>query len=125
MTWEQDGVTIADPAQVVLESEPYRRLAYTWHTFTPEFAKAVGLSGEVYTKIASERRSKVSFELEPLGRMVKLTVVHDDFDPGSTVLEMVSQGWPEFLSNLKTLLETGNTLDASQDTARQENNPQP
>lgn len=125
MTWEQDGVTIADPAQVVLESEPYRRLAYSWHTFTPEFAKAVGLSDEVYTKIASERRSKVSFEIEPLGRMVRLTVVHDGFDPGSTVLEMVSEGWPELLSNLKTLLETGDTLDAGQDSARQENNRQP
>jgi hypothetical protein len=32
MTWQQDGVTIDDPAQVVLESEPYRRLAYSWQT---------------------------------------------------------------------------------------------
>lgn len=24
--------------------------------------------------------------------------------------EMISQGWPELLSNLKTLLETGDTL---------------
>jgi hypothetical protein len=39
------------------------------------------------------------------------------------VLEMVSEGWPEFLSNLKTLLETGDTLDAGQDTARQKKNP--
>src|SRR4051812_9982221 len=30
MTWHQRGVTIADPAQVILESDPYRRLAYTW-----------------------------------------------------------------------------------------------
>src|SRR5258706_6052807 len=55
MTWEQEGVTITDPAQVVLESEPYSRLAYTWPTFTPEFADAVGLSDEVFTKIAKER----------------------------------------------------------------------
>src|SRR5580698_291296 len=39
MTWEYKGVTITDPAQVVLEAEPYRRLAYTWQTVTPEFAK--------------------------------------------------------------------------------------
>src|SRR3954453_16836141 len=38
MTWEQRGVTVADPEQVVLESEPYRRLSYTWHTFTPELS---------------------------------------------------------------------------------------
>jgi uncharacterized protein YndB with AHSA1/START domain len=39
VTWQEAGVTIADPAQVVLESEPYRRLAYAWHTFTPAWAK--------------------------------------------------------------------------------------
>jgi uncharacterized protein YndB with AHSA1/START domain/DNA-binding transcriptional ArsR family regulator len=126
MTWEQDGVTIADPAQVVLESEPYHRLSYTWHTFTPEFAKAVGWNDEVFTKVADERRSKVTFEIEPLGQMVKLTVVHDGFGPGSAVVEMVGQGWPHLLSGLKTLLETGETLPAGPDTAGQEEkNPQP
>jgi uncharacterized protein YndB with AHSA1/START domain/DNA-binding transcriptional ArsR family regulator len=113
MTWEQDGVTIADPAQVVLESQPCRRLAYSWHTFTPEFAKSVGLSDEVFAKMTSEPRSKVTFEIEPLGQLVKLTVVHDGFDPGSTVVEMVSEGWPRLLSDLKTLLETGETLPAA------------
>jgi uncharacterized protein YndB with AHSA1/START domain/DNA-binding transcriptional ArsR family regulator len=107
MTWEQDGVTIADPAQVVLESEPYRRLAYSWHTFTPEFAESVGLSEEELGRMTGERRSKVSFEIEPVGKLVRLTVVHDDFEPGSTVLKMVSDGWPRLLSDLKTLLETG------------------
>jgi hypothetical protein len=70
------------------------------------------LSDEVSTKIANERRSKVTFEIEPLGQMVKLTVVHDDFGPGSTVVEMVGDGWPHLLSGLKTLLETGDTLPA-------------
>jgi uncharacterized protein YndB with AHSA1/START domain len=126
MTWEQEGVTITDPAQVVLEFEPHRRLAYSWHTFTPEFAETVGLSDEVFTKMTSERRSKVTFEIEPLGQMVKLTIVHDDFEPGSTVVEMVSEGWPHLLSDLKTLLETSETLPASPNTARQEEkNPQP
>ena len=110
MTWAENGVKIADPAQIVLASEPYRRLSYTWHTLTPEFARAVGLSDEVFARMATERRSKVTFEIEPHGPMVKLTVVHDDFEPGSTVLEGVRVGWPEILSNLKTLLETGETL---------------
>jgi hypothetical protein len=61
-------------------------------------------------KVNSERRSKVTFDIEPCGEVVKLTVVHDDFDPGSIVLEGVSQGWPRILSDLKTLLETGDTL---------------
>src|SRR5919198_817619 len=101
---------LADPAQVVLEAEPYRRLVYTWHTFTPAWAGAFGVSDEVLARMAGERRSKVTFEIEPLGRAVKLTVVHDGFDPGSTVLESVSNGWPQLLSILKTLLETGDTL---------------
>ena len=117
MTWEEGGVKTSDPAQVVLESEPYRRLAYTWHTLTPEWAEAFGVSDEVFANVANERRSTVTFDIEPLGQMVKLTVIHSDFDPGSTVLEMVSQGWPELLSNLKTLLETGDTLPVRPDTA--------
>jgi uncharacterized protein YndB with AHSA1/START domain/DNA-binding transcriptional ArsR family regulator len=107
LTMTEKGVTVADPDQVVLESDPYRRLSYTWHTFTPEWANAHGIDGGVLAKISSEPRSKVTFELEPEGEMVKLTVVHDGFGPGSTVAEMVSGGWPRVLSALKTLLETG------------------
>lgn len=110
MTWEYSGVTIADPAQIVLESEPYRRLSYTWQTITPEFAKGVGFSDEYFARVSSEPRSKVTFEIEALGEQVKLTVIHDGFGPGSRVLESISGGWPMILSNLKTLLETGETL---------------
>jgi hypothetical protein len=31
--------------------------------------------------------------------------VHDDFDPSSTVLELISHGWAIKLSNLKSMLE--------------------
>jgi uncharacterized protein YndB with AHSA1/START domain/DNA-binding MarR family transcriptional regulator len=116
MTLHQDGVTVADPEQLVLESEPYRRLSYTWHTFTPEWremiGKRVGFSEEFLDRIAAEPRSKVTFEIEDLGELVGLTVVHDDFERGSAVLETISQGWPHILSNLKTLLETGEMLPA-------------
>jgi uncharacterized protein YndB with AHSA1/START domain/DNA-binding transcriptional ArsR family regulator len=112
MTWHMRGVTIADPEQVVLESEPYRRLSYTWHTFAPELAEShAELGGEVLAKSAAEGRSKVTFEIEPLeDELCKLTVVHDGFEPGSTVLELISGGWPHVLSDLKTLLETGETF---------------
>ena len=63
----KDGVTIADPAQVVLEADPYRRLSYTWHTFTPQWAASYGLSDEYLAKVAAERRSKVTFDIEPAG----------------------------------------------------------
>ena len=106
----KDRVRIADPDQVVLESDPYRRLSYAWHTFTPEWAAAYHVSDEDLARFASERRSKVTFDLEPLGEMVKLTVVHDGFDPGSAILPGITEGWPRILSDLKTLLETGDTL---------------
>lgn len=112
MTWSQNGVDVADPEQVVLEADPYRRLAYTWHTFTAEAAEAFGTDPEIAARAAGERRSRVSFELEPAGQMVKLTVVHDGFDPGSVVLERVSGGWPAIMSVLKTLLETGDAVAA-------------
>jgi uncharacterized protein YndB with AHSA1/START domain/DNA-binding transcriptional ArsR family regulator len=110
MTWEQRGVTIADPEQVVLEAEPYSRLAYSWHTFTPELGDALDLTDDARERIAAEPRSRVTFELEPLGELVKLTVLHDGFEPGSVVATMVSGGWPRVLSDLKTFLETGETL---------------
>ena len=120
MTWEYSGVTVADPAQVVLESEPYSRLAYTWQTVTPEFAKVVGFSDEYFAKVAAERRSKVSFDIEPIGGGVKLTVVHEDFDPGSAMLESVSNGWPLILASLKTLLETGEPLSGRPEVPRRQ-----
>jgi DNA-binding transcriptional ArsR family regulator/uncharacterized protein YndB with AHSA1/START domain len=110
MVWNLYGVRIADPAQVVLESEPYRRLSYTWHNFTPELARAVGMSEDVFAAAAAEPRSKATFELEPAGSAVKLTVIHDDFPPASKAAELVSGGWPQVLSKLKTLLETGETF---------------
>jgi uncharacterized protein YndB with AHSA1/START domain/DNA-binding transcriptional ArsR family regulator len=107
---DPSGVTIADSEQVVLEAEPCRRLAYTWHTFSPEWAAAYGFSEEQRASWAAESRSKVTFEIEPLGQVVKLTVLHNGFDPGSSVLEGITQGWPAILASLKTLLETGETL---------------
>jgi uncharacterized protein YndB with AHSA1/START domain/DNA-binding transcriptional ArsR family regulator len=110
MTWEQFGLATADADQVVLESEPHRRLAYTWHTFTPELLELLGLTDGARERLLGEPRSKVTFDIEPLGELVKLTVVHDGFDAGSLVAPMVTLGWPRILANLKTLLETGETL---------------
>jgi uncharacterized protein YndB with AHSA1/START domain/DNA-binding transcriptional ArsR family regulator len=110
MTWDEAGVTIADPDQTVLEAEPYRRLSYTWHTFTPEWAQAHEIGEDARATLASEPRSKVTFDIEPAGPMVKLTVIHDAIEPGGTLLPGVSQGWPAILASLKTMLETGKPL---------------
>lgn len=105
-----------DLDQVVLESAPYQRLSYTWHTFQPEHAALFGWSKERFAELLNEKRSKVTFVIEPVESAVKLTVTHDNFEPGSEMLEAVagrkphSGGWPQLLANLKTLLETGETL---------------
>jgi uncharacterized protein YndB with AHSA1/START domain/DNA-binding transcriptional ArsR family regulator len=102
-----NGERIEDPEQVVLESDPYRRLSYTWHTFTPGWAAAYQVPDDTRAAYATERRSTATFDLEEQGLLVKLTIRHDGFDQGSAVLGGVSQGWPLLLAELKSLLETG------------------
>ncbi|WP_433544970.1 SRPBCC family protein [Streptomyces sp. CA-294286] len=111
MVWQGMGLGGNDPEQVVLAAEPGRRLSYTWHTFTPEFAEATGMPPELHADLAAESRSKVTFDIEPAGpTLTRLVTVHDGFDEGSTVLSMIRDGWPALLSSLKTYLETGDPL---------------
>jgi uncharacterized protein YndB with AHSA1/START domain len=84
---------------IILESDPPRRLAYTWH---PQ-----------YDDVKHERASRVSFDIEPFKGQVRLTIVHDDFEPGSKVFESINQGWPAVLSSLKSFLENGRLSDSS------------
>jgi Activator of Hsp90 ATPase homolog 1-like protein len=52
--------------------------------------------------------------IEDVGHgVVKLTVTHDGFAPGSAVLPAIAEGWPAVLASLKTLLETGSSLRTS------------
>jgi uncharacterized protein YndB with AHSA1/START domain/DNA-binding transcriptional ArsR family regulator len=105
-----------DLGQVVLEAEPYRRLSYTWAPPQLHHAELFGWSAERFAELQQEPRSHVIFELEPAGDVVKLTVIHEGFAPGSPLLEAVSGrtdktgGWPELLADLKTFLETGDTM---------------
>ncbi|WP_181779681.1 ArsR/SmtB family transcription factor [Pseudonocardia pini] len=105
MTWVENGRETVDPEQVVLEADPPRRLAYTWHTFTPEWAEAAGIDAETLARLGAERRSKVTFDLDVEGDLVKLRVVHADL--GETIRGLVGEGWPRLLSDLKSMLETG------------------
>ena len=78
----------------ITEFEPPRRLAIRWrHEMTPE--------------LKEEGWSLCTMELEHAGDAVKLTVTHSIERAGSKLIEAVSGGWPQILSNLKTLLETG------------------
>ncbi len=105
------GLVVSDPEQVVLESDRYRRLAYTWHTFTPEWAAQHGLEEATAATWRDEPRSRVAFDMEAAAEgVVKLTVVHDGFEPASEVLKGITGGWPAVIASLKTLLETGSAL---------------
>ena len=95
MEHDEVALVVSDPGQVILESDPYNRLAYTWHTITPEWASAVGMDEDTADTWRAEPRSKVAFDIEDVGRGTsRLTVVHDGFEPRSHVLEGISDGWP-------------------------------
>jgi uncharacterized protein YndB with AHSA1/START domain/DNA-binding transcriptional ArsR family regulator len=118
-----------DLGQLVLEAEPHRSLAYTWPPPQPHHAELFGWSDERLAELQREPTSRVRFELEPSGDAVKLTVTHEGFAPGSPLLEAVSGrtertgGWPELLSNLKTFLETGETMETASAAAAQNSRP--
>lgn len=122
--WQvRPGGEFEDLGQIVLESEPYRRLSYTWHNYQWVWSDMFGWTEEVFSELLKEKISKVTFEFEALGPVVKLTVIHDGFEAETEMLKGVRQGWPQILSNLKTLLETEETLawpaPARPDTAAQ------
>ena len=88
---------VADSGEVI-EIEPQRRLVVTWrHQLAPE--------------LLAEGDSRLTYELEPRGDAVKLTVIHEMDQPDSKLIGAISTGWPPILSSLKSLLETGESLE--------------
>jgi uncharacterized protein YndB with AHSA1/START domain len=78
----------------IAEFEPSKRLAIRWrHELRPE--------------LKAEGWSLCTMEVEPTGDAVKLTVTHTIEREDSKFIGAVSGGWPQILSNLKSLLETG------------------
>jgi uncharacterized protein YndB with AHSA1/START domain len=80
----------------VIESFPPRRLVMTW-AFPADEAR-------------EEKHTRVTFDIEPVHGVVRLTVTHDRLEPGSEMLEGITEGWPKVLSSLKSLLETARPL---------------
>ena len=62
-----------------------------------------------------EGYSRLTYELEQQGDMVKLVLTHEMERPieDSKFIGAVSNGWPAILSSLKSLLETGESLEAT------------
>jgi uncharacterized protein YndB with AHSA1/START domain len=97
-TWKlmfPDG-RLGDSGEVVEIDRP-RRLVLKWRNeFKPE--------------LRAEGYSRCTFELEPTGDTVRLSVTHEIDRPESKFIKAVSDGWPKVLSSLKSLLETGAAL---------------
>jgi hypothetical protein len=62
----------------------------------------------------------VTFDLEPRGKVIKLTVTHDELDEGGVTFRNISGGWPMVLASLKSLLETGHALEVDPPSVTQE-----
>jgi len=78
----------------ILEIDPPRRMVIRWQ-------------GEWRPEFKAEGPSRCTFALEPMDGAVKLTSTHEIERPESKFITAVSEGWPLVLSNLKSLLETG------------------
>jgi len=78
----------------ILESVSQTRLVMSWRSeWKPEFK--------------AEGHSRCVYEIEPMGTSVKLTLTHSMERSDSQFIGAVAEGWPLVLSNLKSLLETG------------------
>ena len=80
----------------VVEHKPPRRLVITW-AFPADAANKA-------------KHTRVTFDIEPIEDMVRLTVTHDELEPGSDMERGIMEGWPRVLSSLKSFLETGTPL---------------
>jgi uncharacterized protein YndB with AHSA1/START domain/DNA-binding transcriptional ArsR family regulator len=79
----------------VLEADPPHRLVMT---FDPRWTAEPAPP------------STTTFEIEDVGEVCKLTLVHEGLPEGSELLAGVTDGWVGILSSLKSLLETGEPL---------------
>jgi uncharacterized protein YndB with AHSA1/START domain/DNA-binding transcriptional ArsR family regulator len=94
--WEHqrmDGSGIADAGGEVMEVHPPRRLVMTF-----------GAPDE-----PTETSSVVRFDIEPFHDIVRLTVTNENLSDAKDY-EAAAAGWAAVLSNLKSLLETGDVL---------------
>ncbi len=97
-SWEHrrsDDSGVVDVVGTVLETDPPRRLVVTFED-SPGEERPDG-------------PSVVTFQVDPHGGIVRLTVTHENL-PNRAMLDGISSGWPAVLANLKSLLETGETL---------------
>ncbi len=96
---------VADSGKI-LEIDPPHKLVIEWRNeFIPE--------------MHADGYSHMSYDLEQIGESVKLTLVHEIDLPNSQLIHGVANGWPQILSSLKSLLETGESLEATRDLPKE------
>ena len=86
----------ADWVGEVIEADPPTRLSYTFTMAMNE-------------ETLREGPSRVTYDLQPLEVVTKLTLTHDHASPGVT-FSNTSNGWPALMSSMKSLIETGEAL---------------
>jgi uncharacterized protein YndB with AHSA1/START domain len=98
-TWQlktPDG-GLTDTGKVVEIDRP-RRLVLSWRH-------------ERFPEMRDDENARAIFQLEPQGDVVKLTVTHESDKKDSKLIKGVSGGWPIILASLKSLLETGESIE--------------
>jgi len=84
---------VADTGEIV-EFDPPKRILLRWRNeFRPE--------------LKAEGYALCTIDIEPYGDAVRLSIAHTMERAESQFIQAVSGGWPKILSNLKSLLETG------------------
>ena len=79
----------------VIECDPPRKLTITFDVNWPALIEKLG-------------STLVTYEIEPVGEVVKLTLIQSHDRPlNDDILSGGRQGWPAILSGLKSVLETG------------------
>ncbi|MDE2571111.1 MAG: SRPBCC family protein [bacterium] len=82
----------------VIESDPPRKLVHTFNV------------GYDPVRERDDPPSRVTWEIERMGEVCKLTLFHEHFAGETKTSRETLTGWNPVLSGLKTLLETGRPL---------------
>ena len=96
---------LADSGEVV-EIDPPRKLVLKWRN-------------ELFPEMTAEGYSRMTYALEQQGEVVKLTLKHEMDVSESTFIKGVSGGWPIILASLKSLLETGKSIEMTQHSPKE------
>jgi uncharacterized protein YndB with AHSA1/START domain len=83
--------------------------------FSPPTHLVLKWRNEINPARKAEGFSRCSYDLEKVPGGVKLTVTHQIDHPHSKFIEEVAGGWPFVVSNIKSLLETGNVVSKETD----------